>query len=376
MKKKIGFVSKNNPFADKKAFSGTNYKVREAVERAGFQVVWVPIRGKAVERIAKFLFKFVTLPGTKFRFTTFDARINAWFTDKEKLSECDMLLFVADTFALLPYLKTSLPAVAYIDATLPLLMNYYWPIRTRWVYRNGMKREKRGLDAVNLILTASDWARNSCINDFGQSPDKVHTLEFGANVDEVPIACSSWNGKDELTIFFSGVDWKRKGAAVAIDTVKALNDKGLRARLLLAGIKEHSIPAIYRNRPYVDYLGFLNKNDEAQNRLYKLSIARAHLFLLPTRAECSATVFAEASSAGLPIFSYLTGGLANYVVEGVNGHLLSPGATALDFAEAILQTINNGQLSALAEGGKQLACQKLSWSAWTTRFAELMRRYF
>lgn len=42
--KTIGYVLATDPFHDHKAWSGTIYKVREAIENAGFNVVWIPVR--------------------------------------------------------------------------------------------------------------------------------------------------------------------------------------------------------------------------------------------------------------------------------------------------------------------------------------------
>ena len=41
-KKVIGYVSKEDPFHDKVAYSGTIYKLRESIEMAGFEVKWIP----------------------------------------------------------------------------------------------------------------------------------------------------------------------------------------------------------------------------------------------------------------------------------------------------------------------------------------------
>ena len=40
--KTIGYVSQANPFEDKKAWSGLIYKIREGIENAGYNVVWIP----------------------------------------------------------------------------------------------------------------------------------------------------------------------------------------------------------------------------------------------------------------------------------------------------------------------------------------------
>ena len=39
----IGYVSKSDPMSDRKAWSGTIYKMREAIERAGFIVIWIKV---------------------------------------------------------------------------------------------------------------------------------------------------------------------------------------------------------------------------------------------------------------------------------------------------------------------------------------------
>ena len=40
--KKIGYVCAENPFSERKAWSGSIFKIREAIELAGFEVVWIP----------------------------------------------------------------------------------------------------------------------------------------------------------------------------------------------------------------------------------------------------------------------------------------------------------------------------------------------
>ena len=56
-----------------------------------------------------------------------------------------------------------------------------------------------------------------------QSSAKCKVLEFGANLDDEDIVKSDKYEKgDVLNVLFSGVNWERKGAAIAIDTVKEL----------------------------------------------------------------------------------------------------------------------------------------------------------
>ena len=42
----FGYVSKANPFIDRKAWSGTIFKIRESIEQAGYTVRWIPYMSK------------------------------------------------------------------------------------------------------------------------------------------------------------------------------------------------------------------------------------------------------------------------------------------------------------------------------------------
>ncbi len=55
MIRKIGYVSRYNPFVDRTDWSGTRYKIREAIEKAGYEVKWVQYRvPKRKEKMLKF----------------------------------------------------------------------------------------------------------------------------------------------------------------------------------------------------------------------------------------------------------------------------------------------------------------------------------
>lgn len=84
------------------------------------------------------------------------------------------------------------------------------------------------------------------MTDYQQKTSKCHVLEFGANIDERDIVKTDIYHGGPVNILFSGVEWERKGADIAIDTVKELNRKGVEAKLFLVGIKEENIPEKYK----------------------------------------------------------------------------------------------------------------------------------
>ena len=51
-------------------------------------------------------------------------------------------------------------------------------------------------------------------------------------------------------------------------------------------------------------------------------MSSSDILLLPTQAECAGIVFVEASAYSMPIFTHDTGGISNYVINGINGYRL------------------------------------------------------
>lgn len=232
------------------------------------------------------------------------------------------------------------------------------------------------MDDSIAAFSSSQWAIDSAISHYNQSSAKCNVLEFGANLDDKDIVKSDKYEKgDVLNVLFSGVNWERKGAAIAIDTVKELINTGINAKLLLVDIKPDDIPADYRNLPWVEYLGFMNNNIPEQYRRYVDAIKRSHLLLLPTSAECSAIVFSEAAAYGLPVFTYDTGGIGNYVIDGYNGYRLRFGASANDFSVKIKETLSGGKFTKLSENALRLYVDNLSWSAWSRRCRRIIEEY-
>lgn len=159
--------------------------------------------------------------------------------------------------------------------------------------------------AVNLL--SSQWTASSVINDYHASKDRVFVLPFGANIDDSKIVQAQVYQSGRLNVLFTGVDWERKGGQIAVDTVKKLRYNGADVHLYICGIRDlaHEVTEL----DFVENLGFLNKNKPEEYQKYLDVWSNSHLLLLPTRAECSAIVFNEASAYGVPILSTDTGGI-------------------------------------------------------------------
>ena len=376
----IGFVSYSNPVTDRRAWSGTYYKIREAIELAGYEVRWVRAHpNKAISFLIKAILKI--LRQVKYwEYSGYFGWLCARSISLTEIEACDYL-FIPGGSQMIKSLNKRLsnrcpPIIYYTDSTFRLMDGYYWFNIPGWISRQADAGEKKANDCSALVIKSSDWAINSVINDYDCPPEKTAVLEFGANIDEKDIAVTEPYSGGILRVLFSGVDWKRKGADTAIETVRLLNESGIPAHLYLAGINESDIPHEYQHLDFVEYLGFLNKNNPPQYKRYIDLLGQCHCLLLPSHAECSAIVFNEASAFGLPSFTYDTGGLANYVINGKNGYRLDIHASATDFAAIIGRVVRHNEFPELRKGALALYEEKNNWRAWSRRFAELMESFF
>lgn len=236
-------------------------------------------------------------------------------------------------------LKCSQPIVFWTDAVFHGMVDFYsgafagMPVAA---VERGKHQEETALKNCTAALYSSEWAANSArkLTD----PAKIHVVPFGASftIEHTAANVQEWAGQKRLTrpgtceLLFIGVDWERKGGAIAVETAGILNKAGIATRLTVVGCQPPDpLP------DYVRVLGFISKaTAEGMSQLHNL-LRQADFFILPTMAEAAGIVFCEASAFGLPSLAYATGGAPEYVRDGVNGVCLPLGTPASGFATAI-----------------------------------------
>jgi len=369
----IGFFCKANPFEDKRAWSGTIYKLRESIEQAGFKVIWIKT-GK-YEFVLKYFYYAAKIFFPKYYIPIEHTPLASWVLslgiNNSLCKKCDFYFFPGRAH-IIKHIKYKRDTIYLSDTCFCDMINYYWGDVPEKFIRWGNKLEEYSIRASSINIRSSKWAADSAIRNFGSNPENTHVIQFGANIDS-HLETTVQYPSSELHILFSGIDWNRKGGPIAVETVRILNEKGIKATLTMVGIQK--IPEDVTNLPYVTNIGFLNKNDENQYKRYINIWINSHIFLLPTKAECSATVFCEASSFGVPAITYDTGGLGSYVFDGINGYKLPLSSTARDFANCIADIVESGQIKNLSEGSKKLYATTLSWSVWSRKFKEIIQNY-
>lgn len=370
--KRVGYVTFADP-SDRKSRSGTIYKMREAIEAAGFEVIWIPYRRITGRTFFYWIWIVLrNLLGTK-RWLGGEhyipiAKGYAKSVDMDLVRQCDYLFF---PFAgqIYSFMNTNVPFIYFSDATLHLMVGYYWKNLSDKSIMMAESLEEKACKNAFVNIRSSNWALESTINDCHSSQEKCFVLELGANIDKKDIVpVEPYNG-GQFNVLFSGVDWERKGGDIAVETVRILRDMGIDAHLIVAG--PQSIP-IKNSGQFVEFVGFLDKNNEGDYKRYVELYRRSHIFLLPTKAECSAIVFCEAAAFGLPCYTYNTGGTTNYAINDYNGYAFPLNANAINFADKIINDIQAGRLPIYHENAFRLSQEKLSWEAWAKGFSRIM----
>ncbi|MCY7320822.1 MAG: glycosyltransferase family 4 protein [Phormidesmis sp. CAN_BIN36] len=245
-------------------------------------------------------------------------------------------------------LMREIPTVISIDRTAAQASREYTKPSLRWTFAPNLRLDKKVFEAAKSIVTFSEAARRSVVDDYGIAPEKVTVIYPGVDLEKIPLAAPTAQSK-LYKILFVGGDFDRKGGH---DLVNVFLEKFAdRAELHLV-----TQTPIQVNHPNI----YLYKNVKAYTPEWLQLYYQADVFVMPTYAEPFGWVFLEAMAAGLPIVATHITAIPEMVTHGENGFLIEPGdRTAL--AQSIESLIDNPELGRkMGLKGRQLVEQKFN----------------
>jgi glycosyltransferase involved in cell wall biosynthesis len=280
--------------------------------------------------------------------------------------QCDVI-FAPVASAEIAYLTTQIPIVYVTDMNWADIVDYY-PGQSsllEFAQDEGDRIEATAIAKASALVYPSEWAARTAVVHYGANVQKVYCVPFGANFEEADIpsaeAALGHSLDCGISLLWVGVDWQRKGGAIAYDCLLELLNKGVDAHLTVCGC----VPPVRYHHPKVKLVPFLNKNDPAQRATLSRLFLDANFFLFPTMADATPIVLCEASAHGLPSLVRNTGGVGGAVADGVNGYLLPADATGKDYAGKILAVVQApAAYQKLVRGSRTLYEERLNWNAW------------
>jgi glycosyltransferase involved in cell wall biosynthesis len=366
---RIAFVSDVDPY-DRTAFSGSTYQILQIILATGAKVEVV---GPVMER---WRFNAARLSSIPHRMM---GRGVAWPKHPYLLRSCAREVDIAarrinpdlifspgsNAIAYTNFLK---PTIFWSDAPFGAMMDYYpWPQfqnLTRISRRYGIEADTRALRYSAAAIYRSNWGRDCAIHVHKADPARVHVVPLPGNLfrrwslSEIQQAIpgrlqSPWK------IFFSGVDWERKGGNRAVAILNELVKLGQPCEFIVAGVTPPPKAVAAANFP-MRLLGRLSLNNTANRETLGNVLQDSTFLLVPSTAEALGLVYCEALGAGVPPLGTATGGVPDAVRDGVTGILIDPSEKPEVTAKRMLEAGQPARYNAMAE-----AC----WQQWHVRFA-------
>ncbi len=376
---KILYITPYN-ITDSIAQSGTVVSIKEALITAGNTVEVIDnlkvnkfyyIYIKMIEKLTK---KSRDILREPFVLKSFCKQIN----DRKSSVEYDAVF--SSTSVLCAFFQDTKPIVYFTDATFGGMLDYYWD-SNKWTRKgiyNGNYIEGLALRNCDKAIFASVWAVNTALTCHNAQKENCIAINRGANIhhsfsnENIETYISGRNVMNRLSYYkmlFVGRDWIRKGGHEAIEIVKKLNNAGYKCKLIIVGC----MPELSRdNLQYVDYIGFLNKSIEKENKILHELFLTSDFYLQPSRKECQGIAYAEASAFGLPCIARNTGGVSGIVTSN-NGLLFESDATIGDYVEKIIEYINNPQMyKNLCMSTFKFYSENLTWKSVGTRLTDVL----
>jgi glycosyltransferase involved in cell wall biosynthesis len=274
--------------------------------------------------------------------------------------------------ALSAFMAHQIPTIHVSDATVPLMRDYYSEFSSlpKVLAKSAWQLDSTSVLDSSACLYSTEWAAQSAIQDYGADPSRVHVIPWGANIDATemtPVDCAAPTGTCHLV--FIGMDWVRKGGDIAVATALRLSESGHAVRLHIIGATSEP----QDGTGVIVAHGFIDKKTEAGRLKFNSIMRQAAFLFVPTRQDCSPMVFPEANSYGVPVITTRTGGVADVVQEGVNGHHLPPDATPDDYAELIWRLWSDQtRYAQLRRSSRARFDAVLNWNRWLSAAAPII----
>lgn len=230
------------------------------------------------------------------------------------------------------------------------------------------RQERAALARADLLLWPSEWLQTAVESRYGIAHDRSRLVPWGANIaDPPPPGPRSLSRAEPLRLLVIGRDWMAKGGPVAFDTMMALRDAGVDARLTVIGC----VPPEENSNQFVTVHPELNKAVPEEQVIFDAALAQAHFMVMPS-FESYGFAFCEAAAHGLPALCLRVGGVP--VRDEITGHALPPGSEAADFARNILAYLDDpASYARLSRAARAEYEARLNWDAWGQRTASLLR---
>ena len=229
------------------------------------------------------------------------------------------------------------------------------------------KRERQVYEGAAALFPLSERLRRSFINDFGIPPDRVRAIYAGPNLDPARWPPTPSPAARPPTVLFVGLQFRRKGGDVLVESFRRVRKRLPDARLLLAGVLAGTV-----DEPGVTCLGELDKNVPAGAAALANAYASADVFALPTRFEPFGIAFVEAMHFGLPCIGPSAWAVPEIIADGETGYTV-PVDDVDALTDRLWRLLSDPALARrMGDAGRARAHDLFTWPRVIGRMSEVM----
>lgn len=356
-KPRIVFAALQEP-RHRLSFSGAFHLMLRALHAEGFEV---DVPGHAIP-LAVRLKRMIPLGRFHSPVTRAPHDVSAAVASSVSGPRSPSVVFAPLASELVPMLPPHVPVVYFSDATPRLLQGGYES------HDRANVEQLARWDALELAATrradrivySSRWAADSAVRDYGVPRDHIVIAPYGSPLEPARGDALARKLSTRLRLLWVGAHWERKGGAKAVEVLRALRAAGVDVELHMCGARGPGW-----NADRVIHHGFVDRGKRSHRGLTLALMRRCHVFLLPTRADCSPLVLAEAAAWGMPAVTTTVGGIPEIVDHGETGLLLDPGSPAVAFADAVRAITDDATTYAtFVERGRNAYERRITWRQW------------
>jgi glycosyltransferase involved in cell wall biosynthesis len=222
---------------------------------------------------------------------------------------------------------------------------------TGWLDQHKFRLNRAVFNAAAALVTWSEWARQSLLDDYGVDPRRISVVAPGAAATYFEIGRQRRAGRTgdascgaPVRVLFVGNDFPRKGGPDLLGALGPALDTG---RCELDVVTGYPVKPRRNVRLHAD----LGPNADALLDLYR----QADLFALPSRGECLSVALMEAMAAGLPVVTTRVGALSEAVADDRSGYTIDPGDSQALRAALEALIASPAKRAAMGDTGFELA---------------------
>lgn len=221
--------------------------------------------------------------------------------------------------------------------------------------------QKEYYNTCKGIFTMGNWCREDLINRCRISPDKVHAVGGGINLD---VKLIKPENKTNNKILFVGKDFKRKGGYLVYEAFKLLKEDIHNLELYIAGPMVNPI-----KNPINGYYYMGLCNYEQLSVLFN----KCDVFCMPSYFEAYGLVFIEALCYGLPCIGRNAFEMPYFIKDGENGYLLN-NDDPKELSLLIKKLINNDKIKQNVLNNKDIYIKEYSWDNVALRISDIIKK--